>query len=145
MPAEIEAFAAAILMEASALISVELSPAEARRQATEQLDVDLFETGLVVGDEILDSLTFTELLATIEERLGASLLSVEDFNEVRTLAAFVVMLRDLSDPTLLKEFESSIPAGALSSPGEPVAPVSGSLAKSGREVSRPAAGEGLGG
>jgi acyl carrier protein len=68
------------------------------------LDRDLFEEGLRIGGQEIDSLDLVEVLSILESDLNLNIFDVEDTDELRTLRGIGNYVASTADPSLVDAF-----------------------------------------
>jgi acyl carrier protein len=70
------------------------------------LDRDLFEEGLRIGGQEIDSLDLVEVLAIIESDLNLNIFDIDDTDGLRTLRGIGDYIATEAEPALVDEFVS---------------------------------------
>jgi hypothetical protein len=68
------------------------------------LDRDLFEEGLRIGGQEIDSLDLVEVLSVIESDLNLDIFDVDDTDQLRTLRGIGNYIVSTADPSLVDTF-----------------------------------------
>jgi acyl carrier protein len=96
--------ALAIARFALELLEVDADPVLVERQVIDQLDVDLFEDTITLGDLEVDSMAIVELLVTVEERLGLDVFERDGEAELWTLRGVAALVVESVPEPLVDEF-----------------------------------------
>lgn len=96
--------AVAVAHYAADLLQVSIDAQTVRRAAIAQLDLDIFDEPLLVGEVAIDSLALVELLATFEAELGVPLFEQDDVEGISTLRGLSTLALDQAPAELLEEF-----------------------------------------
>jgi acyl carrier protein len=101
---DVEALAVAIVNYAVDLLEVHADKELVAAAAIAQLDLDIFEDQLALGEIEIDSLALVELFATFEAELGVPLFEQDDIESISTLRGLSELALAEASPEVVAEF-----------------------------------------